>query len=448
MPVEKTVVLDEHGAMPHNPSKRPAILRNIVANWGGFVFSVGIGFILAPYVVRHLGNIEYGVWSLVISLTGYLSLLDLGVRGAVTRYVARFHTKAEHQRSSQVASAAMAIFCATAVIVVALSVLLATVPLARMKIPPPYLFAARVVLILTGVSTALSLINGVYGGILVALQRFDLTNGTEIAGTGLRSLAIIVALHHGLGLISLALLNLLFNVARLFVNLVLARKLYPQVRIRAASVDRQNLRLIFSFSVFSFLLHVGLSLIYASDLVVIGVYLPVSAVAFYVIGANLVEYTRTLVGGISQTMTPLASSIEAQQGTQGLQALVLKGSSWATMAVLPVAATFLIRGSSFIAMWMGAEFADLSGRVLKILAVTVLFSASASVGSSVMLGISRHKPLVAIHLAEGLCNLGLSIFLVKRIGIIGVAWGTLLPNLLTSVFFVPWYVRRVLKIYG
>ncbi len=438
MPVEKTVVLDEHGAMPHNPSKRPAILRNIVANWGGFVFSVGIGFILAPYVVRHLGNIEYGVWSLVISLTGYLSLLDLGVRGAVTRYVARFHTKAEHQRSSQVASAAMAIFCATAVIVVALSVLLATVPLARMKIPPPYLFAARVVLILTGVSTALSLINGVYGGILVALQRFDLTNGTEIASTGLRSLAIIVVLHHGLGLISLALLNLLFNVARLFVNLVLARKLYPQVRIRAASVDRQNLRLIFSFSVFSFLLHVGLSLIYASDLVVIGVYLPVSAVAFYVIGANLVEYTRTLVGGISQTMTPLASSIEAQQGTQGLQALVLKGSSWATMAVLPVAATFLIRGSSFIAMWMGAEFADLSGRVLKILAVTVLFSASASVGSSVMLGISRHKPLVAIHLAEGLCNLGLSIFLVKRIGIIGVAWGTLLPNLLTSVFFVPW----------
>jgi O-antigen/teichoic acid export membrane protein len=66
MPAETTVVLVEHGATPHNPSKRPAILRNILTNWGGFVFSVGISFFLAPYVVRHLGNVGYGVWSLVI----------------------------------------------------------------------------------------------------------------------------------------------------------------------------------------------------------------------------------------------------------------------------------------------------------------------------------------------------------------------------------------------
>jgi hypothetical protein len=36
--------------------------------------------------------------------------------------------------------------------------------------------------------------------------------------------------------------------------------------------------------------------------------------------------------------------------------------------------------------------------------------------------------------------------LVKRIGIIGVAWGTAVPSLVTSLLFWPWYIRRTLHI--
>jgi len=91
-----------------------------------------------------------------------------------------------------------------------------------MKIPAEYLFAARVVLVLTGFNIAITIINGLYAGILIALHRFDLSNGTEVASAALRSLAIVVALQHGLGLISLALLHLFFNAVRLAVNFVLA----------------------------------------------------------------------------------------------------------------------------------------------------------------------------------------------------------------------------------
>jgi O-antigen/teichoic acid export membrane protein len=64
----------------------------------------------------------------------------------------------------------------------------------------------------------------------------------------------------------------------------------------------------------------------------------------------------------------------------------------------------------------------------------------------VMLGISRHKPVVPVAIAEGLCNLALSIILVRKIGIIGVAWGTVIPNMATSIFFWPWYVRKTLGV--
>src|SRR5256885_10876443 len=76
----------------------------------------------------------------------------------------------------------------------------------------------------------------------------------------------------------------------------------------------------------------------------------------------------------------------------------------------------------------------------------MLFAASGMVVSSIILGISRHKPLVPVTLAEGLCNLGLSIWLVRKMGIMGVAWGTLIPSLFTNLVFLPWYVRRALGV--
>jgi O-antigen/teichoic acid export membrane protein len=427
-------------------TKRSSVVRNVLSNWSGYIFSVVVSFFLAPYVVNHLGTTAYGVWSLVISLTGYLGLLDLGVRGAVTRYVARFHAQADHQRSSQVASAAMAIFGGSGLATISVSLLLAISIVGRMNIPAEYLTAARSVLVLTGISIAVSLINGVYGGMLIALQRFDLSNGIEVVTAGLRAVAIVVALNRGEGLVTLAGIQVGFTLLRLLANVVFLHKLYPQVRVRPRSADAQNLRLIFSFSVFSCLLHASRNLIYDSDLVVIGAYLPVTAVTFYAIGGNLVDYARALISGISQTMTPLASSLEAKQGAAGVRELLLKSSPWGTIVALPIAITFLIRGNSFIELWMGAQFAESSGDVLKILAIVMLFGASGSIVGSVLLGISRHKPLVPAFVAEGLCNLGLSIWLVHKMGIIGVAWGTLIPSLFTNFAFIPWYVRRVLGV--
>jgi O-antigen/teichoic acid export membrane protein len=112
----------------------------------------------------------------------------------------------------------------------------------------------------------------------------------------------------------------------------------------------------------------------------------------------------------------------------------------------PIFVTFIIRGKSFIGLWMGAQYIELSGHVLWILSVPWLFGAGASVVASGMLGIGQHKRVVPFGLAEGLSNLALSIALVKPWGILGVAWGTAIPNMVISLFFWPLYIRRTIGI--
>ena len=421
-------------------------LRNVISNWGTYLFTLVVNFFLAPYVVHHLGDSVYGVWTLIVSLTGYLGLLDFGVRGAVTRYVAKFHTESKSDSVGRVASSALVIFSVAGFLALAISLLLAFFALDAFHIPPAYRTTAQIVLILGGASVAVSLVSGVFGGIIVGLQRFDLLNGIEILITGLRALAIVIALWGGKGLVALACIQLVFTAARGLANAGLTFRLYPGLRIRLAATDRDHLRMIFSFSVYAFLIHISVNVIYYTDSVVIGAFLPVSMITFFAIGGNLIEYMRGLLSGISQTMSPLASTLEARQDLGGLRDALLTSSRFATMVALPIALTFMLRGGTFIGLWMGPQYATLSGQILAILALMMLFSAAVTPAGSIMLGISKHKPIVPVRIAEALCNLVLSVIWVRTMGVLGVAWGTTIPSLAFSIFYWPWYIHRTLAI--
>jgi O-antigen/teichoic acid export membrane protein len=232
----------------------------------------------------------------------------------------------------------------------------------------------------------------------------------------------------------------------LLVGLVLGRRLYPEMRISIANLRQEHVALIFSFGLYAFLLHLSNYFIFFTDALVIGAFLPVSMVTFFAIGGNLVNYGRDLVGGFSRTMTPLASKLEVEASHEGLQRAVLQQARFCAMAMWPMFLTFIIRGHAFIGLWMGASYSDLSGHVLRILSVPWFFGAGAMVVASGMLGISQHRRVVPFALAEGIANLALSIALVKPMGILGVAWGTTIPDLAMTMLFWPWYIRRTIGV--
>jgi O-antigen/teichoic acid export membrane protein len=433
--------VEERAKTPGRSSTaRPA--RSVLSNWTTYVISGAVSFFLSPFIVRHLGNSAYGVWVLLVSMTGYLGFLDLGIRGAVTRYVAKFHSERNHDKSSLTVSSACGLFLSAGAIAVLAAILFSLIAVPHFKIPFEYLRAAQVVVVLAGLNVAISLISGVFGGVIVGLQRFDLLSSIAIFGVAVRAVAIFTALRSGKGLVTLALIQLGGTVFELLVGLVLGRKLYPELRIRIGNVRREYVVLIFSFGLYAFLLHLSNYFIFFTDALVIGAFLPVSMVTFFAIGGNLVNYGRDLVGGFSRTMTPLASKLEVETSREGLQRAILQHARYCAMAMWPIFITFIIRGDSFIGLWMGAQYAELSGHVLRILSVPWLFGAGTSVVASAMLGISQHKRVVPFALAEGLGNLALSIALVKPMGILGVAWGTAIPNLAISLFFWPLYARR------
>ncbi|MCA9455869.1 MAG: oligosaccharide flippase family protein [Nitrospiraceae bacterium] len=419
-------------------------IRNVLANWGGYIFAVGVNFVLSPFIVHSLGDESYGIWVLLGSIVGYLGLLDLGVRGAVTRYIAKFHAQESHLEATRVASSALVVFVLVGFVAIAVAGVLAIVIDRVFQIPPELVAVARVVLILGGVNMAISMISGVYGGVVAGLQRFDIANLFEIAIGVVRVILVVLALKTGYGLIALALIQLGVSGLRGFASFVLSRRLYPQLRVCFKECHRSHVTMIFSFSVSVLLLQASGTIILFTDSIVIGSFLPLSMVTLFAIASNLTEYARAPVSGISQTLTPSASALEAENEGDELERILLVSARIATLIVLPIVVTFIFRGEAFIGLWMGEEYAKPSGEILWILSLALWFAIGYQVVVATMMGISKHAGLVPAFIIEAVCNIGLSLYWLQSYGIVGVAWGTTAPRLVASIIFAPWYVNRVL----
>src|SRR5690554_197791 len=50
---------------------------------------LAITFIMTPVFVHNLGKYDYGLWVMIGAVIGYMGILDLGLRPAISRYAAK-----------------------------------------------------------------------------------------------------------------------------------------------------------------------------------------------------------------------------------------------------------------------------------------------------------------------------------------------------------------------
>jgi O-antigen/teichoic acid export membrane protein len=422
------------------------LAKSIAGNWIAFAISIGVAFFLSPFIVHHLGNIAYGVWTLVVSMISFMSLLDLGLRGAVTRFVARHHTQGDHLESSHAVSAAFWLRIWISLLVITVSAVIALLSTAIFHIPADLSYSTRCAIILMGTSLAITLSFGVFGGVLVALQRFALVSCVTVIQTLLRAGGAVWLLQSGHGILGLAIWEFTVTLLANASLAVLCFRVYPELRISLRRPDAAILRQFVNYSSYVFVIHCAQQLIYYTDNVVVGVFISAGAVTFYAIGGSLLDYLRQVVTSMTQVFMPLASSFEARGEQDQLRRLLIQGTRGSIVVASPIAVALFFRGHTFIQLWMGGQYEHISGRVLQILLLAQVFSIANFTAGNIAYGLSKHRAFALSVLAESVSNLALSIFLVKQIGITGVAWGTVIPSLVVQLLFWPRYICKILEI--
>jgi O-antigen/teichoic acid export membrane protein len=115
--------------------------------------------------------------------------------------------------------------------------------------------------------------------------------------------------------------------------------------------------------------------------------------------------------------------------------------------VVPIAAALILLADPLVHAWLGPKKAPaMAGAIpiIQILAVAVAIRVGNATGNTVLKGAGEHRLLAFVNLATGVGNLILSVLLIHRFGLIGVAVGTLIPIAFTAFFILyPASCRRV-----
>jgi O-antigen/teichoic acid export membrane protein len=426
--------------------KDKKIVSSVALNWVSMGTSMLVMFFLSPFIVHYLGTIAYGVWTIVVSATNYMSLLDLGLQGAVIRYVAGDSAKGDYVDSNHTVSAALAIRFAIGVGVILISAALAILLPRLFHIPFELQRQARWAMLVTGTSLAISLTFGVFSAVLAALHRFDLTSAVAMSQVILRAVGVIYLLRAGHGILALAVCELSVNILAQAALTRLSFRAYPQLRLLVELPRRDLIGKLWQYSVYAFAINIAQQVIYYTDNLVVGAFLSASAVAYYAIGGGLIEYLRQIVGRLTTTFVPLASRLEAEGKQDHLHSLLINGTRASLAVSLPIGVALFFRGHTFVSLWMGPQYAAVSGSVLQILLLSTLLTSGSSVSGNIAYGLGVHRPVALWVAGEAVTNLTLSIILVKKLGVYGVAWGTVIPSAFVAVLLWPPYIARVLKI--
>ena len=422
------------------------VARNVSTRYVAIIAETVVGLVMLPFNLGHLGTAEYGLWVLLGSITVHFSVLDLGYAGALVKFMAQYRAHRNARALNEIASTLFFVFAGVGLAAYGIAAVVAFNLDHLFRITPEQAEAGKWILLIIAVHVSLNFPFSVYGGVISGFQRYDQNNRVAIVSTIAVALVNAGVLLAGYGLVALVAATTCVRVIAYFVYRMNAYRIFPELHISASLFRRERLREVTGFSVYSSIIDWANKLNYQMDELVIGAFIGSGAVAVWAPAERIATGTQRLTNQLNGVLFPAIVDSDASKQQDRLQQILLQGTRLSLVMVVPITVALILLADPLIHAWLREKAAAMAGAipVIQILAVAVAIRVGNATGTTVLKGAGEHRMLAFVNLGTGLANLALSIALIKRFGLVGVAYGTLIPIALSAVFILyPAACRRV-----
>ena len=427
--------------LPHRQSS--LVARIVSANYAVIAVEILIGMLLLPFNIKHLGSQMYGVWVLAGSVTSYFSMLDFGYGLGQQKFISRARALRDQDDINRVASTMFAVFAAIGLSCLVIAMVLASRLGGWFNLTSDEALMGGNVLRIVASLVALTFPFSVYGSVVTGFQQNYRNGVIDVVASVMAAIANVAAVWMGFGVVGIVAATTTVRILALFGFRANAYRVFPALQLRWRYVRLETLKQVTWFSAYVFILDLANRLNYSSDAIVIGIFMDMTAVATWSVAQRLIEAVQRVTGQISGALFPMVVEGSTTGEIERLRALLVQGTRLSLAAVVPLSVTLALLGRSVVNAWVGPRFSE-AARLLIILGGAVAIRVGAGTASTILKGGDWHRLLTAAHVSSSVANVVLSIALIHKLGIIGVAIGTLIPVALASVFIVfPAACRRV-----
>ena len=433
-------------------SEKQRFAINIAANIAAFVINLLIGFVMSPFIVNTIGKEAYGFVGLGNNFVTYISLATTTLNSFAGRYITiELHRNNLQQAKRYFSSVFISNLALTGILLIPCALLV--VFLQRVVHISDYLVSdVQVLWALLFANLFIGLISNVLACSTFAKNRLDLAATAKVASNLVR-VVVLIALFAvcrpavwivGMGALAMALTELACNA-------VFKRRMLPELSVSRRDFDWKSVWNLFingiwmAFNQLSGILLTGLDLLIANLLV------SAMDMSYLSIAKTIPTYLQSFMLMICSTFTPMLTISYAHDDIEKIKRqLSYSTSVVGLLCVVPIMG-FLVFGSDFYALWMGALTPPEVQKV-QILAVLTLLPMLVSVFTQPLVSIntvtSKVRLPVLVTFGTGVLSIVTVLILVKGLGFGIYALASVSPVfiILRQLLFVPANVARNLML--
>ena len=409
-------------------AERLRLMHHGLLNIGGSVLPGLIGLILVPVMLKGLGAELYGLWVMIIAVTGSCAAIaDCGISWSVIQEVAA--SGGDHGPgggAERLVGAAANFYLLLAITGAAFIAGLSPAVNRFMPLPLHNVENLSAVFTLAAAGFIAGQMFNFQIVVLQGLRRFDLSNLLSVSSALLSGVGIIVLIHFRGGLLGVMEVQAASSALCALAGYKLVIALRPRFRHGLGRFDWALLRSKLAFSMGMQLTTLFNVVTWEAAPLLIGLILGPAWVSSYHIGRKFPAALGALLWPVAVVMFPAASEHQ-HAGDLTLAAGVLEaGTRWLALLAVPISVVLWIVAPDLLQAWLGRVPSDVVP-IFRLVTAAVLVHAFSMTAIGVLMGRGAIDKLLPIGVFEALVVTALTALLLPRVGVRGAAWGLLLP---------------------
>lgn len=402
--------------------------------------------ISTPYLVHKLGADAYGLFSIIIVVIGYFSVLDLGLGAATVKYVADFNARGDYQSIFLIVSTSLSIFLVMGTVGMLMMIgLAAPISNGLLHLPDSLTGTATVSLYIASLGFFVNMMLTVFSSVPTALQRLDIVNKRNLVVGTLTVVFQVALLAAGLGLKTMVVVYVAANALGMILFIKVCRSLLPMVSLRPV-LHRGFVMRLLRFGSMKFLNQTAGQLVFQMDKILIGFLLPISWVTYYVIPLILTQKLSSIQNNFSGAYYPAACELVARGEETRFSYLYCRTSKILAIVTIPIFLSLAIYAHPILRLWMGADFAEKSTFTMQILAVGYLIAVLAHIPAISSDAMGKPKIPALFSVISAFLNLGCAVLFIPVVGIDGAALAFLFNAVLQVPIFIHYVNNKIINI--
>ena len=332
-----------------------------VLAYGTIAFNILAGLIYTPWMIREIGQSDYGIYGLATSLIGMFTM-DFGLGNAAIRFISKYRAENDEKKINQFMGLTLKLYLIIdAIIFAVLLICFIFMSDIYQGLDNNEIIRLRVVFAIAGLFSTISFPFQTLNGLITSYEKFIFQKVMEFVNKASTIFIMVILLMNDQGLYALVLVNAFVGIVVIIIKLwYLKRNI--SIHIDWKYWDKKLLKEIFGYSTWTAVIAIAQSLIYNIMPTILGITSNTVEISKFTAASTIEGYVYTFSYVISGMFMPqMARMIQKNKNDKEANAkeiteLMIRIGRIQMIIVGAIIAIFVALGKEFINLWLGKKF--------------------------------------------------------------------------------------------